>query len=285
MKNLLGLVLLAIVFVTFPQQEVKAQDVLDGIYQPENTESRRVIPYAHLREADVMWLKRVWRRIDLREKINHPMFYPEAPVQGRKSLFDVIKAGIVEDGSITAYDPGPLGDDDMFTKSFTREEVKNILFAVDTAWSEDVITGEFKQELVTIEIKSPEVKWYDIKEEWFFDRQRSVMEVRIIGICPLVAKTDELTGEFRGYKSLFWIYFPAVRHVFVKAEVFNRSNDTERRTYEDIFWKRQFGSYIIKESNVYDRTIEEYKTSLEALLEGEKIREGIFNMEHDLWHF
>ncbi|MGD1844109.1 MAG: gliding motility protein GldN [Salibacteraceae bacterium] len=285
MKKLLGLIVLAGIIACITPDTVKAQDVLDGIYQPEHTESRRVIPYAHLREADVMWLKRVWRRIDMQEKINHPMYYPETPVQGRKSLFDVIKEGIVEDGSITAYDPGPLGDDDMFTKSFTREEVKNILYATDTAWSEDIETGEYTPQLVTIETKSADVKWYDIKEEWFFDRQRSVMEVRIIGICPLTAKTDELTGEFRGYKPLFWIYFPAVRHVFVKAEVFNRTNDTERRTYEDLFWKRQFGSYITKESNVYDRGIEEYKTGLDALLEAEQIKEKIFQMEHDLWSF
>jgi hypothetical protein len=67
--------------------------------------------------------------------------------------------------------------------------------------------------------------------------------------------------------------------------VFNRGNDVERRTYEDVFWKRQFGSYIVKSSNVYDRQIVEYKTGLEALLESEKIKGQITNMEHDLWSY
>ena len=67
--------------------------------------------------------------------------------------------------------------------------------------------------------------------------------------------------------------------------MFNRKNDAERRTYEDIFWKRQFESTVIKVSNVYDRQIRAYKSNIDALLEAEKIEEEIFNFEHDVWHF
>ena len=101
----------------------------------------------------------------------------------------------------------------------------------------------------------------------------------------MIPSTDELTGEFRGTKRLFWIYYPEARYVFVKSEVFNRGNDVERRTYEDVFWKRQFGSYITKESNVYDRSIKEYEMGLDALLEAERIKTEITNMEHDLWSY
>lgn len=283
MKRLIVSLIAIVTLGVFPN--VQAQDVLDGIYQPEHTLERRVIPYSPLREADIMWLHRVWRRIDLREKINHPFYYPETPVQGRKSLFDVIKDAILNDGTLTAYNPGALGDDDMFTQRMTTDEVKGLLFRKDTNFTEDLITGEMKQVIVPIETKSDEIKWYEIKEEWFFDRQRSVMEVRIIGICPMKAVKDELTGEFRGLSKLFWVYYPEARYVFVKSEVFNRWNDVERRTYEDIFWKRQFGSYITKTSNVYDRKVEQYKKGLDALLEAEELKEKIFRMEHDLWSY
>lgn len=284
MKRLiLSLVVLSTMLVAPKVSE--GQDVLDGIYRPEHTLERRVIPYAPLREADIMWLKRVWRRIDLREKINHTMYFPEKPAQGRKSLFDVIKDAILYDGTLTAYDPGALGDDDMFTKRMTTDEVRGLLVRKDTTYTEDIYTGEMKPEIVVIETKSTDVKWYEIKEEWFFDRQRSVMDVRIIGICPMKANKDDLTGEFRGLQKLFWIYYPEARYVFVKSEVFNRANDVERRTYEDIFWKRQFGSFIVKESNVYNRSISQYKKGLDALLEAEQIKTNITNMEHDLWSY
>lgn len=284
MKRLMLIVIAAIMLMVAPKDSF-AQDVLDGIYRPEHTLERRVIPYAPLREADIMWLKRVWRRIDLREKINHSMYFPEKPAQGRKSLFDVIKDAILNDGTLTAYDPGALGDDDMFTKRMTTDEVRSLLVRQDTTYTEDLYTGEMKPEIVVIEVKSTDVKWYEVKEEWFFDRQRSVMDVRTIGICPMKANKDDLTGEFRGLQKLFWIYYPEARYVFVKSEVFNRANDVERRTYEDIFWKRQFGSFIIKESNVYNRAIAQYEKGLDALLEAEAIKTEITNMEHDLWSY
>jgi gliding motility associated protien GldN len=281
MKNLRYILVMCLVVLSI---DISAQNVLDGIYQPEHTLERKVISYSPLREADVMWMRRVWRRIDLREKINQPFYYPEKPAQGRKSLFDVIKEAILNDGTLTAYDPGPLGDDDMFTKRMTPDEVRSLLFSQDTTYTEDLMTGDLVPVVVNIEVNSEEVKWYEIKEEWFFDRQRSVMDVRIIGICPMIAVKDDI-GEFRGLKKLFWIYYPEARYVFVKSEVFNRANDVERRTYEDIFWKRQFSSYIVKMSNVYDRTISQYEKGLNALLEAEKLKETIFNMEHDLWSY
>jgi len=73
--------------------------------------------------------------------------------------------------------------------------------------------------------------------------------------------------------------------VFATEEVYNSKNDAERRTFEDIFWKRQFASYIYKETNVYERRINEYATGMDALLESERIKEEIFNLEHDLWEF
>ena len=84
---------------------------------------------------------------------------------------------------------------------------------------------------------------------------------------------------------MFWVYFPEARYVFANYDVFNRQNDAERRTYEDIFWKRMFNSYIVKRSNVYDRNNKDYLKGLDLLLEGDKIKEDIFNYEHDLWHF
>lgn len=267
--------------------------VLDGVYIKEHTPGRKPITYGSggpygsslIREANMMWSKRVWRRIDMREKINHPLYYPEDPIQDRKSLFDVLKEAILVEGTITAYDPGPLNDDDEFTLALTPDEVKKKLFWVDTVWVTDIETDEMVPELQEQSVKTELIQQYEIKEDWFFDNERSVMDVRIIGICPMQKKIDELTGEFRGFEPLFWVYFPEARHVLANAEVYNIHNDAERRTYDDIFWKRQFGSFIVKESNVYDRVIIEYKTGLDALIEAEKIKDDMFMIEHDLWHF
>ena len=84
---------------------------------------------------------------------------------------------------------------------------------------------------------------------------------------------------------LFWVYFPEARYVFANFDVFNTFNDAERRTYEDIFWKRTFSSFVRKESNVFERYISEYKNGIDVLLESERVKTQIFNYEHDLWHY
>ena len=124
-----------------------------------------------------------------------------------------------------------------------------------------------------------------MKEHWVFDKQRSERYVRIIGICPRVEVYDQTTGDFRGFKPLFWLYYPECRYVFQNAEAFNLFNDAQRRTYEDLFQKRYFSSYIVKESNVYDRTVVGYARGMDALAESERIKEELFLLEHDLWHY
>ncbi len=261
---------------------INGQDVLDGVYVPEHTPTRKVIPYTHLREADVMWAKRIWRVIDLREKINHPFYYPTTPIHNRKALIDVLKEGIME-GTITAYADAVI--DDEFKSPMAKEEVTALFSGSDTVYTDDLDNpGQLIQKIVEKTLEASAIKQYWIKEDWFFDKQRSVMDVRIIGISPLQEKMDE-SGNFKGYEPMFWIYYPQARYVFANYEIFNRENDSERRTYEDLFWKRMFNSYIRKESNVYDRTIMEYTKGLDQQLESERIKEEIFNFEHDLWHF
>ena len=125
---------------------------------------------------------------------------------------------------------------------------------------------------------------YELKEDWFFDRQRSVQEARIIGISPMVIKKDE-SGNQVGLTKLFWLYYPQARYVFANQVVFNRQNDAERRTYEDILWKRMFNSFIHKESNVYNRALYDYTSGVAYQLESERIKNELFLVEHDLWSF
>jgi gliding motility associated protien GldN len=279
MKKIIYIMALVLTFTGI--NSISAQNVLDGVYVKEHYPTRKVIPYTHLREADVMWSKRIWRKLDLREKINQPLYFPIDRIKDRRSLTQVIMEAVRE-GSLTAYS----ASDDEFTLTLTKAEIDKIGAKTDTMYVENPDPPyDLQMKIVVNEFDPGTVKEYRIKEDWFFDKQRSVQDVRIIGICPVADNIDPVTGEIRGSTPLFWIYFPEARNIFASAEVFNRSNDAERRTLEDVFWKRMFGSYVYKEQNVYDRRIADYKQGIHALLEAERVKDDIFILEHDLWEY
>ena len=260
------------------------QTILDGAYIKENVRTKKVVPYPSVREADVLWSKRIWRTIDLREKANFSLYYPIEPIKGRLSLFDVIKQSIMVDGSLTAYSPGPTYQDDEFTSPLSPEEIKGIFVKIDTVMTEDLDTGEFIMVPQEKELGSTQITQYRVKEVWYFDKQSSTIQVRVIGIAPMKEVYSE-EGAFMGYQPIFWLYYPECRYVFVNFETFNPQNDAQRISFDDLVSKRMFDSYIIKEDNVYDRMINSYASGIDALLESERIKKEIFNWEHDLWSY
>ena len=294
--------ILMILALSFCLTEVNAQDVLDmnSIYKKEKHPNKKVQSYAPLRQADVMWSRKIWRDIDMRQKINHPFYYPmnngdddQIRTDDRRSLIDVIYSAVLE-GSITAY--GNANYDDEFRFPMSSSEIRNVGNAeqkIIQVYDQDLISQgvdaelALKDSVLNIPFDRNTIKKWRLKEEWFFDKQRSVMDVRIIGLAPLQEDRDEVTNKLLGtFSPIFWVHFPEARKVLINAEVFNLvKNDAERRTYDDIFWKRMFGSTIVKEANVMNREVSEYMVGLDALLEAERIKAEIFNLEHDLWEY
>jgi len=293
MKKIIIILTVSIFFAPFAKAQVS--DVLDGVYVKEHVPARKPIPYHHLREADMMWSKKMWRMLDLREKINHPLYFPTTKMDDRYSLIDLILYGVAQEG-LVVYDV----DDDEFTTPMTAAQI-DVKFDVrnDTTYVDDPETGESKPVIIPHERTTSEVKRLLLKEVWYFDKQRAMLEVRIVGLCPIrmYEKTAALNQETQvaeditdekefSMKQVCWVYFPAVRPLLANHEVFNPNNDAERRTFDDVFFKRRFSSYIFKETNVYDnRLIDEYQHGLDALIESDKIKDFVFKFEHDLWEY
>jgi len=248
--------------------------VLDGSFIRENNFNKRAIPYNYEMESYMMWSKRVWRVLDLREKINHPIYYPIEPSNSMRNLITVIRDGICA-GELTAYDP----ISDEFDYTLNLIEACQIGESLDTIFDGDGVPIPIKEPFPTHNIRR-----FRLKEDWFFDSKRSVMDVRIIGICPVEEVFDDM-GEYKGEKPLYWMYIPELRFSIANAPAPNPHSDVERRTYDDIFNKRRFSSYIMQESNVYGRKISSYAQNINALLESKRIENEIFTYEQDLWEY
>jgi gliding motility associated protien GldN len=266
-------------------EEVKTEEVieaapgeapLDDVVKKEVMMERKVLAYQPVRESDIMWEKRIWRVIDVREKINLPFAYPEEP-------FFKILSDAATKGDLPVYSTDEEGA--KFKKRLSTDDVLSMLSKTDTVVTFDPETYEEKIQIVRNDINWEDVKRFRLKEVWFFDKNTSTLQVRILGIAPMIDVKDN-EGNFRFEKPMFWVYYPHAREMFARHRVFaNGGNNNATISWEDLFERRQFASHIYKESNVHDRKLEDYVQGVDMLRESERIKADIFNFEHDLWQY
>lgn len=252
----------------------------DFTYEKKAIKERKVVPYPPLREADVMYTRRIHRVIDTREKINVIMKWPKNPLYR-----------IIYEASTTGYGSAPITAyrNDSLVSFYTAEEVLGrgseeevIQYAPDPDYPDYLIDS-----VITNPFRTSDIKRYEIMEDWVFDKQRSMFFPRIIAVAPLFVLSA--SGVDLGEQPLFWVKWDDLKKILINQEIFNRHNDAMRISYYDFFELRLFTSYIIKESNAFDFKIaefEEFKSDpFRALLEAEKIKNKLFNWEHDLWEW
>ena len=252
---------------------------LDGYYKKANITNAKVTPYPNLRESDVAYAKRVWREIDVREKMNTYFASP------KQRLIDVITNAIAA-GELTAYDPNPTTADpggDRFLVPLTPDAAKaKLAGAPSLVETRDKDGNVISTKEVPGEVNPDSLIKFRIKEDWVFDRQRSIFEPRIIGIAPM-QKVKGVSGS--DYQPAFWIYFPEARQVFATKEVVSRNSDATGLSFDDVFMKRIFTSYIVKVSNDKDERIKDYEQGIDRLTEAERIKKNLMDWELNLWQY
>lgn len=255
---------------------------LDGYYRKTNiSNSTKVTPYPNAREADVIFAKRVWREIDLREKMNQYLASP------KRRLMDVLLAA-VQARDVVAYDPAPTKDDpsgDSFTRRLTPTQAFSRLADSSLIDIIDKKTGEKTgSRMVGGEFNLDNIVKFRIKEDWLYDKQRGIFEPRIVGIAPLIqVKVSGVNNT--EYQPAFWLYFPEARTILATKEAINRSSDATGLSFDDVFMKRLFSSYIIKQSNDRDERIRDYTQGIDKLYEAERQKANLRGWELGLWQY
>lgn len=257
----------------------------DAAFDKDFVTDRTPLPYEHLRWDDALYAQKVWRELDLREKLNQTFRYKAEDDNGDQRFISMLLKA-VKTGQVVAF------ADDRFTTPLSSEENAAITAGgpKDTVAVRDIDDpNKIVEYVVTQTSFDPEtVLKLRIKEEWVFDREASRLFVRILGIAPL--KTQYFpNGQERGSSVMFWVYYPDLRPILAKYEVYNPKNmGMGRMTWEELFESRMFSSYITKStldnpSNANIRQI--VKDPILTLLEGENIKDRIFNYEQDLWSY
>jgi gliding motility associated protien GldN len=245
-------------------------------------QQRDVVPYPKVREADVLWSKRIWREIEVSEKLNLPLYYPLMQIEDRRNLLDIMVQAY-KSGNVQAFSNQPRNGDE-FVMPITALQA-DTMFSVTESFQMIDDYGDPYTETTISPLEISDLRRFRIKEDWYFDKQLSQLMVEIIGIMPIFERLDVETGEMKIIGPV-WFYMPELRYTLINYEVYNRKNETQRITFDDLFMKRYFSSRIIKEDNVYDRSLAEagYK-GMDQLLEAEGIKKKMFEYEHDLWSY
>lgn len=266
------------VFVETVNEHWKPSLVPDGAYD-RVPHVNKVLEWQPLREADVMWSKRVWREIDTRQKQNMAFRYPGDDYTGG-GMFIEILIDAVKKGKVKAYSTF----DDRFTIAQTKEQIMEMIAgSVDSVPVEDPIDGTISWQVVKNDFNPDLITKFRIKEDHMFDRNLGRMVVRIIGLAPLMDKYND-DGSFRASSPMFWLYYPELRIILVQYEVYNPENDVARMTWDEFFENRYFSSYVVKTSNPFDATFSVMGLEgTDLLYEGQRVNEQLFNKEHDMW--
>ena len=307
--KLIAMLLLAASFAFAQEDETDGSTLEQPIRKPVETVWEQVnvgdfaepIAYPPVRQADVMYYWTIWRTIDLREKVNHPLYFP-SEVRGTwrslgQTIFDAIDIGNTErtEGVLPVY------SDEMCTYPYSRDEIQGLISNVSTIAEIDEEGEEIGTKELIIQFEPKEIISYNVKEVWYFDKQYSTFRVQILEIEPIIeyerpnnnSSYDDEDQDAEDVKAnmmkkrVGYIYYNELRPFLAKQEVFNVKNNAARLSFDDLItWKRDFSSLIYKESNVYDRDISDYiANSRDQRIESERITENLRKFESDLWEF
>lgn len=277
---------------------VNAQNIIDAedghnpndFYQQGLVVGKKAMPYPYLRESDVVWKTTIWRAIDMNESFNQYMYFPqdnERNTQGRINLVNLIVT-TAANGDFDVYE-----DDDMKIPQEWDKARANLagqqVIRVDTGEEDEDGNPIYVDSTAPGEPDFESFKKVMLKEYWYIDKQDTRQKVRIVGLCFIFDKMTYQAGTevpLSGQKS-FWVPMNEmnVRQVLVNANAYEASNDVAERSYDDIFIQRYFDSYITRESNVYNRSIDDYLTGEDAILRSQDIENKIFDIESDMWEY
>lgn len=282
MKKILVILTALLLMGVGAQAQISSYE--DFTYPHTQVKESKAVPYRYIREANVKWSKRIHRVIDAREKQNKVMHWPRNPFY--LIIWKSVMEGLDGNAPITAYSSDSLTTiltpEDIIEKSSIEihEEIQNPDNPEDP-W--DLIDTTYR-----IEFEPNDIIKYRIMEDWIFDYNYSDFRARIIAIAPLFIPPTE-SGIELGEQPLYWVKMDDLRPLIAQQETFNVKNDAGRLTFDHWFQTRQFNSYIVKESNMYDYDIayfDEFRDDgVAALLESDRIKNDLFILEHDLWEY
>lgn len=255
----------------------------------ENMEDFEPLSFGYVDNRDVLWSKVVWEIVDLDERVNFPFYFPVDSTnidQNRRSLFKVLVDGIRDGDIMDVY------ADSYFRQKVSYEDILSGMSKVDTTdlGREQINAGEtLSAEYVDRrDITAYDIQEYHIRGMWYFDKRLGELRYRLLGIAPVAPDVNFIDSDNPDLVELFWVWYPSAREVLHQAKAYNSQNSASTFSYDRLLVSRRFNGIIYREENVYgNRDVKDYlnDNALMQLLESDRIKESIRNIEQDMWNY
>ncbi len=261
------------------------------------------------RKDDIVWARLTYRIIDLRYKQNFQLYFPEKHDDPKyKSLFRIILQAVQEgmdiyDAKIQAHEPfPPLFTEEAKIKRRDLAMQNKMCFVAKAADGTDAELDDEESYLLYYDSVQNAMIFnparynlyvrnqykYLIQEVIFFDKHTSRLHRQLIAIAPLqpeyASSTDPMLFLRQSVK--FWILYKDLRPYLASNYMIPSQNEVKRVTFDDFFQKRLYTSYLVGETNIYNRMILDYaKDEVTAKKEQTRIETELLNFEQDLWEY
>ena len=198
-------------------------------------------------DADLSYMKQIYRRLDLEKPANTALYYPEDIVDGQENLFRIIMR-LVVDGQIPAFEY--LDGREIFTDQY-KVNVGDMLdrFGIYAQQAKGSTEKNPKFFIEEADVPSGQVMNYYILEKWEFDRRSNAMKTRVEAICPVLNRSGDFGGEAR--YPMFWVKFDALRPYLAQQYIFiNDDNNLPQYSLDDYFNLGMYDGEIYKTRNL-----------------------------------
>lgn len=232
-------------------------------------------------DADLQWMKIVYRELDLTKGKNPALYYPEEPNEDGKSLFYIIM-GLVADGTVPCYEW--LDGREMFTPEY-QYKVATMLdrFHIMFTEAKGSTASHPRYAIENADIPGNEVLSYYIIEKWEFDTRSNRMRSRVEALCPVLHREDDY--GVRQKWPMFWVKLNDIRPYIAKQYVFtDNDNNLLRYNLDDFFKLNMYSGAIYKVKNLRNQTLRQQFPDDAAYAHAQdSIEQRLHRFNQNLW--
>ena len=233
-------------------------------------------------DADLQWMKVIYRSLDLTKGKNPALYYPEEPNADGENLFFIIMR-LLANNKISAYEY--LDGREMFTDEF-KIKVNEMFDRFHIYYTEAKGSNDKNPiyEFENADIPSNEVLSYFIIEKWEFDTRSNQMKARVEALCPVLHRMDEWGGEAVKYP-MFWVKLNDIRPYMAQQYVFtDDDNNLARYSIDDFFKLNMYTGEIYKTKNLRNQSLRQMFPEDEAYKHAQdSIEQRLRSFNQDLW--